>query len=194
MSVTIRRGLTEDQLAAAARLYWQAYGPKLGRVLGPEEKALRFLSRAIRADRCLVATDGRGGLLGLAGYRTRDASFAGGTANDLGAIYGRVGGWWRMLILHLLSDEAEAERFLLDGLCVAAEARGQGIGTLLLEAICDEARQRGFPAVRLDVIDNNRRAIALYQRQGFVTQGTARLGPLRFVFGFRATHRMVRSL
>ena len=91
-------------------------------------------------------------------------------------------------------SDAEAERFLLDGLCVAAEARGQGIGTLLLDAICAEARLRGYPAVRLDVIDSNPRAIALYQRQGFVTQATARIGPLRWIFGFRASHRMVRPV
>lgn len=194
MSVTIRHGLPEHHREAATRLYWQAFGPKLGRVLGPEDKALRFIARAICADRCYVALDAQGRLLGLAGYRTAEGSFAGGTADDLRSVYGRYGGWWRMLVLQLLSDEPETERFLLDGLCVAGPAQGQGIGTLLLDAICDEARHRGFPAVRLDVIDSNPRAIALYERRGFVTQATAPLGALRFVFGFRAAHKMVRAL
>lgn len=38
----------------AARLYWQAFGGKLGRVLGPDALALRFLDRVIRCDLSLI--------------------------------------------------------------------------------------------------------------------------------------------
>lgn len=194
MTVTLRHGLPDTEREAAARMYWRAFGPKLGRVLGPEPRAMRFLMRVISRDRCIVALDGQGALLGLAGFRTVDGSFAGGTMQDLRAIYGPVGGTWRGLVLQLLADEPDTGRFLLDGLCVADHARGQGVGTRLLAAICDEAQRQGYPAVRLDVVDTNPRARALYERAGFVTQDVARLGLLRFVFGFNAAHRMIRAL
>ena len=55
----------------------------------------------------------------------------------------------------------------MDGICVDETARGQGIGSLLLDAITDEARSQGLRFVRLDVIDANPRAKALYERKGF---------------------------
>ena len=41
--VLIRHGVATAQRAQAARLYWQAFGGKLSRVLGPEDKALAYL-------------------------------------------------------------------------------------------------------------------------------------------------------
>ena len=194
MNILIRHGLPEAQREAAARMYWRAFGPKLGRVLGPEPQAMRFLQRVMHADRCLVALDEGGALLGIAGFRTAEGSFAGGGTEDLYAVYGRLGGMWRAFILQLLADEPDTGRFLLDGLCVADFARGRGVGTRLLTAVCAEARRQGYPSVRLDVVDSNPRARALYERAGFVTQDVAPLGLLRFVFGFRAAYRMVRAL
>ena len=192
--IHIRFGLPEDHRAEAAVLYWQAFGSKLGRVLGPEPMALRFLQRVMRADHCLTAMDDDGHLLGLAGFKTPVASFAGGSLADLRAVYGLVGGFWRGLLLQLLGREVDNQRFLLDGLCVSDQARGQGVGTALLEAVVAEARQRGYRAVRLDVVDTNPRARALYERRGFVLDRTAGIGPLRLVFGFRAAHTMVRPI
>ncbi len=67
------------------------------------------------------------------------------------AIYGTAGAFWRGRLLGLLSDDVDDNRFLLDGLCVDAPARSQGLGTALLEAICAEAKHRGYTEVRLDV-------------------------------------------
>lgn len=193
-AIRIERGLPDHLRTEAAALYWQAFGGKLGRVLGPEEAALRFLTRVMRADHCLTAIDAEGRLLGLAGFKTRHGSFAGGTDADLRAVYGQFGGRWRGLVLRLLGNEVDNRRFLLDGLCVSRAARGQGVGSALLEAIVTEARARGYPAVRLDVVDTNWRAKALYERQGFVVARTAGIGPLRLIFGFNAAHTMVRTV
>ncbi len=192
--VTILRGLPRHQRAAAAALYWQAFGGKLGRVLGPDARALAFLERVIRPDHAIVALDGAGRMLGLAGFKTPQGSFAGGTWRDLSEIYGPLGGLWRAALLRLLQREVDNARFLMDGLCVAREARGQGVGSLLVEAICLEARTRDYAAVRLDVIDSNWRARALYERLGFEVVGEESLGVLRHVFGFRSAKTMVRRV
>lgn len=193
MSVEIARGLPAGLRAEAVRLYWQAFGGKLGTVIGPEPRALAFLDRVMRADHAFVALeDGR--LLGMVGFKTPRGSFAGGAMADLVAVYGWFGALWRAGLLELLNREVDNERFLLDGICVAAEARSRGIGARLLAAIEDEAVARGYAAVRLDVIGENWRARALYERQGFKVVRTARLGLLRHVFGFGSSLTMVKAV
>ncbi len=191
---TLQTGLPERLRADAARLYWQAFGDKLGLVMGPEPRALRFLQRVIRSDQVIAALGADGALLGIAGFKTVNGSFASGQAADLTAIYGPFGGLWRRMVLGLLSDGVDNDRFLLDGLCVDAGARGLGLGSALLAAICDEARTRGFHHVRLEVIDTNWRAIALYKRLGFQVTATQSIGLLRLIFGFRSALTMVRNL
>jgi GNAT superfamily N-acetyltransferase len=51
---------------------------------------------------------------------------------------------------------------------VVHTARGRGVGTMLLEALIDEARLRGLRALSLSVEPENP-AVALYKRLGFVT-------------------------
>lgn len=187
-------GLPEHHREAAARLYWEAFGGKLGAVLGPERRALAFLSRVIRADHCIAATDDSDTLVGIAGFKSPAGSFAGGHTADLYAVYGRFGGAWRAGLLRLLQSDVDNDRFLIDGICVARGHRGQGIGSALVEALIAEARWRGYGAVRLEVIDANVRARALYERMGFAAFRSETLGPLRIVFGFSRATVMVRRL
>lgn len=194
MGVTIFRGLHPHLRPDAARLYWEAFGGKLGRVMGPEDRALAFFQRVIRTDLCFAALDGDGRLVGIAGYKTPAGSFAGGSWADLITVYGPFGGRWRGWILWALNRGVDNDRFLVDGICVTRAERGRGVGSLLLAALCDEAREQGYPAIRLDVIDTNWRARALYERHGFSVAGTERLGLLRYLFGFTASFTMVRPL
>jgi ribosomal protein S18 acetylase RimI-like enzyme len=194
MGVTIFSGLYPHLRPQAARIYWEAFGGKLGRVLGPEPRALEFFERVIRADLCLAALDDTGALIGVAGYKTHTGSFAGGGWADLIAVYGPIGGRWRGWLLWTLNREVDNDRFLVDGICVARAHRGRGIGTLLLSALYDEAAARGYRSIRLDVIDANWRARALYERQGFVATRTEEMGLLRHLFGFAASTTMVRPL
>lgn len=193
MTLRLQPGLPEALRDEAAALYWQAFGNKLGRVLGPEPLGLRFVARVMRADQCIVAI-GPEGLLGLAGFKTPAGSFAGGTPDDLRAVYGRVGAAWRGGIMQRLAGEAYGTPFVIDGLCVRQDLRGRGIGSALLGAICSEARARGFSAIRLDVVDTNTRARALYERHGFALESSTPIGALRLVFGFSAALSMVRAL
>ena len=194
MSIGVHLGLPGSLRDDAARLYWQAFGGKLGRVLGPERLALALLGRVMRTDHVIVALDGGGALLGLVGFKSPNGAFAGGDLADLRCVYGSFGAMWRAGLLWFLERDVDNDRFLMDGICVTDAARGQGVGTALLKAVCDEGRARGYKAVRLDVIDRNHRARALYERQGFTPVKTSRLGVLRWVFGFSASTTMVREL
>ena len=194
MGVTVFRGLHAELRPQAARLYWEAFGGKLGRVLGPDDRALRFFQRVIRGDLCFSAVGDGGELVGIAGYKTPAGSFAGGTWDDLTGVYGRWGGRWRGGVLWTLGHEVDNDRFLIDGICVAKAHRGKGVGSQLLAALYQEAAERGFESVRLDVVQENWRARALYERQGFRPTKTEELGVLRFLFGFASSTTMVRPL
>jgi ribosomal protein S18 acetylase RimI-like enzyme len=193
VTATVCHGLPPDQRAAAVRLYWQAFGGKLGRVMGPEPRALAFLDRVIRGDHAIVAIEG-GELRGLIGFKTPQGAFAGGGMADLRAVYGLTGSLWRGALLRMLSRDIDGERFLIDGICVAREARGHGIGSMLIEALCREAQARGYREVRLDVIDSNPRARALYERRGFRPVRTEPMGLLALAFGFASATTMVRRV
>ena len=52
--------------------------------------------------------------------------------------------------------------------------RGRGIGRRLAEAAIAAARERGAERIELEVFASNTRAIALYERLGFVREGVKR--------------------
>jgi len=72
---------------------------------------------------------------------------------------GRVVGY---AVCSSAADEGE-----IFNVAVAAEARGIGIGTALLEACLTSLADRGAAQVYLEVRRSNRAAIALYDRAGF---------------------------
>lgn len=194
MTPTLHHGLPDHLRDAAVDLYWQAFGSKLGKVMGPDAKARAFIGRVLRGNHAITALDEQGQLLGMAGFKTYEGSFAGGEVADIRAVYGALGAAWRLPLLWMLSDDAPSEHFLLDGICVAPAARGLGVGTALMQAIETEARARGYAAVRLDVVDGNIRAKELYHRLGYRAEKVQSIGLLRFVYGFRSTTTMVKPL
>jgi ribosomal protein S18 acetylase RimI-like enzyme len=60
----------------------------------------------------------------------------------------------------------------INGLAVALEARGRGVATVLLEAAADEGRRRGARKISLHVHSTNTTARRLYERHGYVIEGT----------------------
>ena len=87
-----------------------------------------------------------------------------------GAIVGNAG-------LHpfALANQVRRRHVASIGIAVAPEAQGQGVGTALMQAICDYAdRWLGLLRLELTVYVDNARAIALYQRFGFEIEGRLR--------------------
>ncbi len=88
---------------------------------------------------------------------TPGASFV---VEEDGAIVGQLG----------ISGEGRFEI----GMWVRADRRGEGIGTTLVEAALDYAREHGAYKVSLEVWPHNSAAIALYERFGFEREGYLR--------------------
>ncbi len=72
-------------------------------------------------------------------------------------------------------------------LAVAPAYRGQGIGTALIAVLETAAQLAGYTLVELSVMEENRRARALYHKLGFVEDRTLSLRPDATVFVLRKT-------
>ncbi|MGR8010980.1 N-acetyltransferase family protein [Streptomyces hypolithicus] len=82
---------------------------------------------------------------------------------------GAVVGYLRMVPPTPLASNAHVLQ--IQGLAVAAHARGQGVGRALLRASLDEARRRGATRMTLRVLGHNAPARALYAAEGFAVEG-----------------------
>ncbi len=194
MGITIRQGFSEAEKSHVAQLFWQAFSAKLGRIMGPDARALQFFNGCLNPNFALLARGEQGQLLGVAGFRTDAGGLVDGSLQDMARVYGWVGGIWRGLLLSLLERKVQPDVFQMDGLFVDASARVLGVGTALLEAVFQEARQRQLDCVQLDVIDINPRARALYERVGFVPISEEETGPLVHIFGLSKATRMEKTL
>lgn len=190
----IEHGFPDHDRPAVAALYWEAFGRKLGRALGPDDLALDFLEATLMPEHALCARAADGSLLGIAGFKTPRGGLVAGGFGAMARVYGLIGAAWRTGLLALLHSDVENHRFLVDGIFVAPHARGQGVGSALIEAIAAEGARRGYRELRLEVIDENIRARALYERRGFVPVARQSMGWLRLIFGFRAATTMIRRI
>lgn len=82
---------------------------------------------------------------------------------------GRVIGYIRLRPPTSLPSNAHILQ--IQGLAVAEDARGHGVGRALLRAALDEARRRGARRISLRVLGHNTPARALYASEGFVVEG-----------------------
>ena len=74
--------------------------------------------------------------------------------------------------LHPVGPAIRRRHVMTLGISVAPEAQGQGVGHALMAALCDWADRWGqVLRLELTVFVDNPRAIALYQRHGFVQEG-----------------------
>lgn len=85
-------------------------------------------------------------------------------------VEGKVVGWCDITTLY---RHAFAHSGSL-GIGVLAPYRGHGIGDALMRAALNKAKARGLTRIELTVREHNKRAIALYEKQGFLIEGLHR--------------------
>lgn len=176
-------GFSEAERARVGSLYWEAFHQKLRPAFADEETGLRVVRASLRADRMLVARldDAVVGVCGFYEQGVGAASLSWATLRAALPLHQAVRA---ALVLSVLARSGARDRLVLDGICVDPAYRGGGIGTALLGAAEQYARDHGLRTVRLSVIDRNPRAEALYRRRGFAIVGGGSLGLLGYVYGF----------
>lgn len=87
-------------------------------------------------------------------------------------VEGRVVGWCDISSLErpLFAHSGVFGKGIIDG------CRGRGIGDALMRAVLEQARKIGLTRVELTVRENNKRAMQLYEKMGFVMEGVKRKG------------------
>ncbi|MGV1857398.1 GNAT family N-acetyltransferase [Rhizobium rhizogenes] len=78
---------------------------------------------------------------------------------------------WCDISRHFFPSHAHGSKL---GMGIIPSYRGRGLGQRLIETTLQAARNAGFVRVELSVHADNARAIALYERVGFVREGIAR--------------------
>ena len=82
--------------------------------------------------------------------------------------------------LHPVGVALRRRHVMVLGIAVAPQAQGQGVGSALMQAMCDYAdRWAGVLRLELSVYTDNAVALRLYRKFGFVIEGTMRGYSLR---------------
>jgi ribosomal protein S18 acetylase RimI-like enzyme len=200
--VEIRTAQQEDA-AALARLYVEAFGSKLRWAFGRYVDAMPavvqelLISDQMRLSETLVA-EVEGQVTGMAVLR-RDHTHRPRWLAIWRSVRRHVRGWRvitaAFMMTAMCSNLCTSTRSYLESLAVDARYRGRGIGTLLLERCVEESRRAGKREISLHVVDTNPRAKRLYERMGFRTVQVERFGWIASRWmGFSAQDFMVRPL
>lgn len=62
------------------------------------------------------------------------------------------------------------------GISILSEYRGLGLGTYLMEHLCEKAKEFGMKKIELDVRTDNLPAIRIYEKAGFEIEGYRKAG------------------
>ena len=194
MSIELQWGLPKDQYHRAARIIYDAFEHKFRYILGPRDKAIDFITSQFNDKFALVALQ-EGKIIGIAGARTTE-----GELIDIKLIP-----WLRtyhirtlrglLIALPLLFERKQPGVLELSTLSVTDEARGKGVGSLIINEFIRHGQSKGFHMILLEVIDENIRAKALYERLGFETVKHENVPqPWSFLLGFSGASQMVYQL
>ncbi|PSM41241.1 GNAT family N-acetyltransferase [Streptomyces dioscori] len=82
---------------------------------------------------------------------------------------GRLAGYVRLGFPTPLASNAHVRQ--IQGLAVADEVRGNGVGRALVRAAVEEARRQGARRITLRVLGHNTPARRLYESEGFAVEG-----------------------
>jgi ribosomal protein S18 acetylase RimI-like enzyme len=144
LAVVVRRGTPQDVRFLRDMLHHAYYWKERAPDAGPGPVQLYVKAWGRPGDAAVIALE-EGFPVGAAWFRLFSESAPG---------YGFV-------------DERTPEL----AIAVVPNARGKGVGTKLLDALVERAREQGFEAISLSVDKRNSGAIALYRQHGFEQVG-----------------------
>ncbi|GHF95886.1 GNAT family N-acetyltransferase [Thalassotalea marina] len=190
MKVTIEQGWTLEHAVTIAQLYDKAFGDKFSAVINDKHQRIILLAKSFMPKFSYVARV-ENKIVGLAGFQTTKGSLTSAmTGQLLLKELGLLKGLKACLLFSLFEREAQSQELVMDGIVVDSDYRGLGIGSKLLDAIIEYAKDNDYQNVRLDVIDTNPRAKKLYKTKGFYETKTEHFPYLKSLLGFSAATTM----
>jgi ribosomal protein S18 acetylase RimI-like enzyme len=181
MTTEIRLGLDVQHRDDLIQLFCDTFPEIIMPVFGSIERCARLLERSLVSDRILTAILGDR-LIGFAGlhYSNQEMHW----------------GIFRVVAMGIiLFKRPKPDVLHLDTLAVHPDARGQGIGTQLIQAVEALAQSEGKGRVTLEVEDINPRARRLYEQLGFVEDKFEKLPwPWSKAFAFAGSYVMRKDV
>ena len=193
--MVITTPLDERQRSQAGLIYYEAFRRKLQPLIGKPAQTIPLLAAGLRLDMTIGALHEEK-LLGLAGLHSQAGVFSQvglrASVQALGLARGLYA--WMTLNLFGVGAGCPADELRIAALAVDAAARGQGVGTGLLQAVFAKSRREGYRAVRLEVVGTNTGARQLYERLGFAVVKTHHYPFIRRWLGFSGEYVMTKEV
>ena len=187
-------GIPHEFKDEAITLYEEAFGKKISVAIGEDSERRKVLSNCFILEYAISALK-NDQLVGIAGIHTQKGSLTGGIGyKELISQLGFIKGNKAALVLSLYEREPKEGELVMDGISVHPSYRGKGIGGMLLDKVKEYALSEGLNRVRLDVIDINPRAKALYERKGFKVVKKEKFPYLRSILGFGGSETMIFNI
>ena len=184
-------GIPHEYINEAIALYEEAFGKKISVVIKEDSERRKVISSCFVLEYAIsaLASDR---LVGIAGIHTKTGSLTGGMGyKELISQLGFIKGSKAALMFSLYERKPKEGELVMDGISVHSEYRGKGIGGMLLTKVKEYALRHGFSSIRLDVIDINPRAKALYERSGFKVVKQEEFYYLKNILGFGSSETMI---
>ncbi|MHB1294114.1 MAG: GNAT family N-acetyltransferase [Anaerolineae bacterium] len=191
-ALQIRRSVDEADRVVMAAIYWEAFGRKLRPALGARERALRVLEQDLHPEAAFGAYRG-GELLGIAGVTVENERILDVRSATCVAEYGWLRGRILARMMGYVYNQPHEGEVYVSALAVTPKARGQGVGTALLEEVLAYTHALGKHSIGLEVIDTNPGARRLYERMGFGVVKHQRMPYARF-WGFTGMDIMLKRV
>ncbi|POR02474.1 hypothetical protein AU468_06270 [Alkalispirochaeta sphaeroplastigenens] len=199
--IIIQRKLSERQREEVAQILYDAFSAKLLHVWyhnKGKRETLALLKEGLGYEHGLYAVL-KGQVLGFVGMDYgRGKRFLKIPFEKLTETYGFGGGLFRhvmyMFESTFVDSRANSHQTRIFPIAVSPQARGQGLGSILLKAVDEHAQQEDKRSVVLEVIDSNLRARKLYEKEGYVTTGYCYTAFFTKKAGFSGIHYMKKKL
>lgn len=150
-------------------MYNDAFASKYITLLENNDTVIRVLRRAYNIDSGIAMLSEDNQLMGVLSYKEEgkimfDLSFS-SFVKELGWVIGLQ----KLLMFWLIFDrKTRKDELYVDRIVVSPEYRSMGVGKQLLDEMEIYASSKGYQYIGLDVIDENPRALSLYEKIGFV--------------------------
>ncbi|MHA1520778.1 MAG: GNAT family N-acetyltransferase [Promethearchaeota archaeon] len=195
-TIEIGNSLSEPQKDAILEIIYEAFEKKITNLeLIPEskEQGLRIFKESANFEQCIIAFS-QSTVVGGVGMSFRDRRFYKFRWKVLRKEFGTWGALWRSVIQAFSLGKLKDDEIYIGVIAVSKLYRGKGIGTQLLKAVEDYAREKGFKFITLEVINTNPRAHALYERFGFENIKERKFGAITKRAGFTSSFKMKKIL
>ncbi len=186
--------LPKEMHSKAVEIFSQAFQNKYGTIFKTENEFKKFISILILQKKMIYAYKD-GILYGLLIYSSKESKTH-TTPKNMIQTFGFFRGMKRFVKLAPFHEKIHKGEMHLDFMCVSEEARGRGIGTLLMQEAIEIAQREKYKELTLAVIDTNEQAKKLYETLGFKTLKKVETTPLNKLYhwDYKTVYSMVKKI